>query len=88
MRGDLDQLARLDVRADVNGQLGVALQPVGLGHSGSCQTSSRRIGTAPPSRVSPSTSSCGPPTMKSVWTLEMLTPSPGSPVIASTTAKP
>ena len=46
-RADLDELARLHVRADVDDELGVAVEPVAAtgGHSGSCQTSSRRIGT-------------------------------------------
>ena len=40
----------------------------------SCHTSSRRIGTAVPSLVIPSTATSGPPIMKSVWTPETLMP--------------
>src|SRR5262249_124417 len=61
-----------------------------------CQTSSRRIGTAVPSAVMPSTSTSGPPIMKSVWTSETLMPrsrissgpSPSIPSIPNGTAAP
>ena len=43
-------------------------------YSGSCQTSPRMIGTAAPLEVIPSTSTSGPPIMKSVWTSETLMP--------------
>jgi len=45
----------------------------------SCQTSSRRMGVALPSSARPSTSTSGPPTMKSVWIAETFRSSPGSP---------
>ena len=72
----LDELTRLDVRADPHGELGVPLDPVSPAaatrpHAG--------CGTASPSAVRPSTSSSGPPTMKSVCTVEMFMPSSGSP---------
>jgi len=54
----------------------------------SCHSSFRRIGTASPSAVRPSTSSSGPPTMKSVCTEEMFIPSPGSPSKVSGMPKP
>ena len=74
----LDQLARLDVGADADDQLRVALLALRCRHSGSCHTSSRRSGTTRPSRVTPSTSTSGPPIMKSVCMAETLIPSSGS----------
>ena len=79
----LDELPRLDVRAHPHGELGVPLDPVQ-----SCHSSLRRMGTASPSAVRPSTSSSGPPTMKSVCTVEMFMPSPGSPSKVSGIPKP
>ena len=40
--------------------------PAGMRYAASCQASSRMIGTASPEAVSPSTSTSGPPIMKSV----------------------
>src|SRR5262249_47341742 len=76
---DLDELARLDVGADAHRKLRVAIGALDPGHSGSCHTSSRRIGISAPSAVTPSTSSSGPPTMKSVCRVAMFMPSSGSP---------
>ncbi len=49
----------------------------------SCQTSSRSSGTTVPSRSTASTSTSGPPIMKSVCTVETLTPSITPPSTAS-----
>src|SRR5215212_4083583 len=68
----VDDLTRLDIRADADGELGIPLEALGGRHSGNCQTSSRRSGTSAPSRVKPSTSTSSPPTMKSVCTVEKL----------------
>ena len=69
-RADEDGLALLDVRPDANRELGIALEAVVY----SCHTSSRRIGTAVPSFVIPSTETSGPPIMKSVWIAELFMP--------------
>ena len=44
----------------------------------SCHSSPRRIGTAAPPASTPSTSTSGPPIMKSVWIVETLKPSSSS----------
>ena len=91
-----DRLPFLHVRADANGEVGVRLEPF-VGHrSYSCHTSSRRIGTAVPSLVMPSTATSGPPIMKSVCTVETLIPRarsssgdrPSSPSTPNVTAAP
>src|SRR5581483_6357663 len=87
-RDHVDQLPRLHVRTDPDRQLGIALNAVLGDYSSSCHTSSRRIGIACPSFVIPSTESCGPPTMKSVWTVETFIFSSGSPSKTSGTPKP
>ena len=86
----VDELAGLHVRTHANSQLRVPVftSCARAGHSASCQVSSRMIGTASPSFVRPSTSSSGRPTMKSVCTVEMFMPSPGSPSNVSGIPKP
>ena len=59
---DLDLLALLDVRADLDDQLGEALRVAQI-----CHAPPRRTGTVAPSRVIPSTSTSGLPIMKSTW---------------------
>ena len=54
----------------------------------SCQTSSRSSGTSVPSHNSASTATSGPPIMKSVCTVETLTPSITPPSTASAYALP
>ena len=78
-RVDEDLLARLHVRADANGELGVALEPLVGGRHASCHSSFRISGTSAPSASTASTSSSGPPTMKSTWMLATLNPPSGSP---------
>ena len=60
---DLHVLALLDVRTDLDDQVGEAL---GVRHT--CHAPSRNTGTRSPSTVIPSTSTSGLPIMKSTWT--------------------
>src|SRR4051794_17971003 len=78
-------LSGLDVRTDPNGQFRVALEPVA--HA-SCHSSFRISGTAVPSASTASTSSSGPPTMKSTCVLATFRPSPGSPSARNGNAAP
>ncbi len=87
-RDHLHELSRLHVRADPDCQLGVPGDAGLVRQSGSCHVSSRRIGIDFPSFVTPSTSSSGPPIMKSVCTDETFMPSPGSPSNTSGIPKP
>ena len=62
---DEDLLPVLHVRADADRELGVALEPVAVRAHASCHSSFRISGTSVPSASTASTSSSGPPTMKS-----------------------
>jgi len=57
----------------------VRCQTPGPQSSSSCQTSFRKSGMTVPSRRTPSTFTSGPPIMKSVCTVESLTPSTDAP---------
>src|SRR5581483_5518875 len=63
---DEDLLSFLHVRADANGQLRVALEPLAVAAHVNCHSSLRISGTSVPLASTASTSSSGPPTMKSV----------------------
>src|SRR6188472_285735 len=78
-RGDVRRCAvhrgatrRLRPRAERSRRPATARRRVARGYS--TQVLSRRIGVAPPSDASPSTSTSGPPIMKSVWTPATLIP--------------
>ena len=64
-----DELPFLHVRAHADGQLGVSLEPCLLLYVNR-HSSSWMIGISSPSAVIPTTSTSGPPIMKSVWTTE------------------